>query len=136
MTPRVTVVVWVIPPPVAVMVIVWFPIAEFLPTLTVIVEVPVPGAAMELGLKVTVWLFPCPEADKVIAESKLPEMVVVIVAVPDELLATVIDAGEAEMVKPAGTGRPILVISARPAPLPPSRSRQELSPSALPDPKK
>jgi len=57
---------------------------------------------MELGLKVTVWLFPCPEADKVIAESKLPEMVVVIVAVPDELLATVIDAGEAEMVKPAG----------------------------------
>ena len=58
MTPRVTVVVWVIPPPVAVMVIVWFPIAEFLPTLTVIVEVPVPGAAMELGLKVTVCPLP------------------------------------------------------------------------------
>src|SRR5205823_249226 len=40
------------------------------------------------------------------------------------------------MVKPAGTGRPILVISARPAPLPPRRSRQVPSPSALPAPKK
>src|SRR5436853_3616892 len=40
------------------------------------------------------------------------------------------------MVKPAGTGNPILVISARPAPLPPSRSRQVPSPSALPAPKK
>src|SRR5690348_2662800 len=40
------------------------------------------------------------------------------------------------MVKPAGTGKPILVISARPAPLPPRRSRQVPSPSALPAPKK
>src|SRR5437763_14840598 len=40
------------------------------------------------------------------------------------------------MVKPAGTGRPILVISARPAPLPPRRSRQVPSPYALPAPKK
>src|SRR6058998_3986431 len=39
------------------------------------------------------------------------------------------------MVKPAGTGNPIFVISARPAPLPPSRSRQVPSPSALPAPK-
>src|SRR5688500_8009903 len=41
-----------------------------------------------------------------------------------------------EMVNPAGTGRPALVISARLAPLPPSRSRIERSPSALPSPKK
>src|SRR5882762_7867770 len=40
------------------------------------------------------------------------------------------------MVNPAGTGRPILVISARPAPLPPRSSRQVPSPSALPAPKK
>src|SRR5260370_25476125 len=40
------------------------------------------------------------------------------------------------MVKPAGTGRPILVISARPAPLPPRRSRKVPSLSGLPAPKK
>lgn len=66
------------------------------------VDVPDPGAAMELGLKVTVWAFPCPEADKVIAELKLPVTAVVIAALPDALLATVIDMGEAETVKPAG----------------------------------
>src|ERR1700720_1859188 len=40
------------------------------------------------------------------------------------------------MVKPAGTGSPILVISARPAPLPPNNSRHSPLPSALPAPKK
>ena len=99
---RVTVVVWVIPPPFAVMVMEWLPIDPFLPTLTVIVEVPDPGAAMEVGVKVTVWAFPCPEADRVMAELKLPETAVVMVAVPEEFLATVIDAGEAETVNPAG----------------------------------
>jgi hypothetical protein len=71
--------------------------------LTVIVDVPVPGAAMEPGLKVTVWVLPCPEADKVIAELKLPEIVVVIVDVPEEPLTTVSDVGEADMLKPAVT---------------------------------
>lgn len=66
------------------------------------VDVPDPGAAMELGLKVTVWAFPCPEADKVIAELKLPVTAVVIAALPDALLATVIAVGEAEMLKRAG----------------------------------
>src|SRR2546425_13000118 len=41
-----------------------------------------------------------------------------------------------EIVKPGGTGRPALVISASPAPLPPSVSRIVRSPSALPLPKK
>ena len=41
-----------------------------------------------------------------------------------------------ETVKPGGTGRPALVISARPEPLPPSRSFMSLLPSALPPPKK
>src|SRR6476646_4659273 len=39
------------------------------------------------------------------------------------------------MVKPAGTGRPRLAISARPAPLPPRRLRISARPSALPLPK-
>src|ERR1700736_3328018 len=38
------------------------------------------------------------------------------------------------MVKPGGTGRPRLAISARLAPLPPSRSRRPALPSALPSP--
>src|SRR5438046_1507825 len=40
------------------------------------------------------------------------------------------------IVRPGGTGRPALVISARPDPLPPSRSFIVRSPSALPSPKK
>jgi hypothetical protein len=55
---------------------------------------------MELGVNVTVWAFPCPEAVRVIAELKLPEIAVVIVAVPLPRLATVITAGEAETLKP------------------------------------
>src|SRR3978361_1547486 len=39
------------------------------------------------------------------------------------------------MVKPGGTGSPRLAISARLAPLPPSRSRMLALPSALPSPK-
>src|SRR5215469_6255449 len=38
------------------------------------------------------------------------------------------------MVKPGGTGRPRLAISARPAPLPPRRLRMSARPSALPPP--
>ena len=44
----------------------------------------------------------------------------------------VVVAGCVVIVKPGGTGRPAFVISARPAPLPPSRSRIEASPSARP----
>src|SRR6478672_1315601 len=40
------------------------------------------------------------------------------------------------IVSPGGTGSPALVISARPEPLPPSRSFIVRSPSALPSPKK
>lgn len=69
---------------------------------TVIVDEPEPGAAMEPGLNVTVWPLPCPEAEKEIAELKLPVTAVVMVAVPDEFLATVIEVGEAETAKPAG----------------------------------
>ena len=53
MTVRVTVVVWVMPPPVAVMVMVRVPREEYLPTVTFIVEEPDPGDAMVVGVKVT-----------------------------------------------------------------------------------
>lgn len=83
----------------AVMVIVRFPVLAFRPTLTVMVNVPEPGAAMELGLKVTVCALPCPEADRLIAELKPPETAVVIVEVPELPLATLIDVGDALTVK-------------------------------------
>ena len=68
-----------IPPPVALMVMVLLPVDALEPTLTVIVDVPLPGALMEVGLKVTEFELPCPDADKAIAELKPPATVVVTV---------------------------------------------------------
>lgn len=82
-----------------VIVITWFPSFAFLPTLTVMVDVPAPGAGKGLGLNVTVWAFPCPEADKEMAELKPPEIVVVIVELPELPRATLIVVGDALMVK-------------------------------------
>ena len=98
-TLRVTVVVCTAPPPLPVIVMVWFPSLALLPTLTVMVDVPEPGVAIELGLKVTVWAVPCPEADRLIAALKPPETTVVMVAVPELPRATLIDVGDALMVK-------------------------------------
>ena len=89
------------PPPVPVMVMVWAPVLARVPTLTVIIDVPEPGAAMGFVLKVTVWLLPSPEADKVTAESKPLNAAVVIVDVPDEPRTTVIAVGDALMLKSA-----------------------------------
>ncbi len=69
------------------------------PTVTFIVEEPDPGAAMLLGVKVTVCWLPCPDAVKVIAELNPPAMVVEIVEVPELPRATVIAVGEALTVK-------------------------------------
>jgi hypothetical protein len=63
------------------------------------VEVPAPGAAMLLGVNVTVCWLPCPEAVKVTAELNPPAIVVVIVEVPELPRATVIAVGEALTVK-------------------------------------
>lgn len=98
-TSNVTVVVWVIPPPFAVIVMVRFPVRAVRPTFTVIVDVPDPGAAIELGLKLTLFALPWPDADKVIAELNPPETAVVIVTVPELERATVIDLGDALSVK-------------------------------------
>src|SRR6202021_1013109 len=81
------------------MVMVWLPSAAFAPTVTFMVDEPEPGAAMELGVKVTVWALPCPVAEKLIAELKPPETAVVIVADPEPLRETVIAVGDALRVK-------------------------------------
>jgi hypothetical protein len=105
-----------------VIVMVWLPIAARLPTVTVNVEVPDPGAAILLGLKETLLLLPSPEADKLTAELKLPVIAVDTVTFPDELLATVIDPGDAETLSPAVTPevtvRERVVVCVAPPPVP------------------
>jgi hypothetical protein len=63
------------------------------------VEVPAPGAAMKVGLKLTVTPVGCPLAVKVTAELKPPTFAVVIVDAPLLPGATVTEVGEAESVK-------------------------------------
>lgn len=92
----VTVVICVMPPPVALTVMVWVPAGAFAGTATVMVEVPEPGAGIGLGLKVANLTVD----DRVIAESNPPDTVVVRVVVPELPAATVIGFGEALMVKP------------------------------------
>jgi hypothetical protein len=65
----------------------------------VMVEVPEPGAAMGVGLKLTVTPVGWPVALNAIAELKSPETVVVMVDVPLLPWTTETDVGEAEMVK-------------------------------------
>src|SRR5271156_1807681 len=65
----------------------------------VMVDVPEPGAAMDEGLKPMVTPAGWPEADKAIAASKPPEMLVVMVDVPALPSATVTEVGEAEIAK-------------------------------------
>ena len=65
------------------------------PAVMVSVDDPAPGAAMEVGLKLAVAPEGKPEALNAMAESKLPEMAVVIVLVPEEPCVTVTDVGEA-----------------------------------------
>jgi hypothetical protein len=73
-------------------------------TLIVIVEVPEPGAAMVLGLKLADCAPPSPEADKVIGELKPLSTAVVIVNAPEFPVDTAILAGDAAMVKSASAG--------------------------------
>src|SRR5208282_2419600 len=81
-TVSVTVVFCWIPPPLPVTVIGYVPTGVLLPTVMVIVEVPAPGAAIGLGLKLTVVPEGMPDADRLIALLKPPPIVVVIVDVP------------------------------------------------------
>ena len=81
-TVRVTVALCWIPPPVPVTVIGYVPVAVLDPTAIVIVELPPPGAAIVLGLKLIVVPLGAPVADKLIALLNPPLTVVVIVDVP------------------------------------------------------
>jgi hypothetical protein len=74
----------------------------------VIVDVPEPGALMDVGLKLTVTPVGWPLADKLIVLLKPPETAVVIVDVPLLPCATETEVGEAEIVK-AGTGTVVTV---------------------------
>ena len=68
-------------------------------TAIVIVDVPEPGAAMDVGLKLTVTPVGWPVADKAIGALKPPETAVVIVDVPLLPWTTESEVGAAEMVK-------------------------------------
>src|SRR5258708_7264086 len=81
------------------MVMVGVPVAVPEPTEKVIVAVPAPGAAIEVGLKATVTPEGWPDADSATALLKPFETVVVIVEVPEPPWAIEPELGEAEIVK-------------------------------------
>ena len=98
-TVSVTVALCWIPPPLPVTVIGYVPASVFDPTVMVMVELPAPGAAMLLGLKLTVVPVGIPVADRLIVLLKPPLMVVVIVEVAALPCTTLSDAGAAVSVK-------------------------------------
>ena len=58
------------------------PVLAVRDTVRRMLDLPEPGAAMELGVKVIVTPVGSPEADRAMPESKPPESAVVTVAVP------------------------------------------------------
>lgn len=96
---RVTVVEWLVPPPVPVTVIVEVPVLARRFTVMVMVEVPEPGAGIGFGLKPTDTLDGTPLAERLMAELNPPEIVVVMVECPEEPLEIVTDEGDALIVK-------------------------------------
>ena len=70
-----------------------------LDALIVIVDVPAP--LIEVGLNVMVSPLPWPEAERLMEPVNPPVTAVVTFTVPEELLVTLSDVGEAEMLKPA-----------------------------------
>src|SRR5271166_5136467 len=103
-TVRLTVVVCLIPPPVAVTVMGYVPTGVLLPTVMVMVELPEPGAGIVCGLKLTVVPVGTPEAERPIALLKPPLIAVVIVALPCAIRVTGMEEGETASVKSAGAG--------------------------------
>jgi len=88
-----------VPPPVPVTVIVCDPVAALRFTVIVMVDDPDPGAAIELGLKLTLTREGTPLAESATAELKPPEIVVVILEVPELPRETLTEVGEALIVK-------------------------------------
>lgn len=110
------------PPPVAVMVMLLVPVWALLFAVTVKVELPVPGAAMLLGLKVTDSYFVRPEAEREIEELNETFALVVMVVEVDDPWATMRPVLVAESVKSGGveelTVRLTVVVSLSPPPEP------------------
>jgi hypothetical protein len=98
-TVRETVAVCAVLPPVPVTVIVYVPVAVVEATAMVMVELPEPGAEMDVGLKLTITPAGWPLAVKAMAELKPPETAVVIVDVPLLPWTTETELGAAEMLK-------------------------------------
>ena len=98
-TVRLMAVVWVTPPPVAVTVMVVTPVTAVLLAERVSVELPLPGAAIEAGLKLAVTPEGNPEADKETAELKPPLTLVVIVLLPEAPSTIESVAGDAARLK-------------------------------------
>ena len=94
-----TVVLWETPPPLALIVIVDVPATAVLLALKVRVELPEPGAAIDVGLNAAVTPAGSPLAESDTAELKPPETVVEIVLVPVLPSATERLAGDALMAK-------------------------------------
>ena len=119
-TVRVTVVLCWTPPPLPVTVMGYVPGVVVLATVMVMVELPVPGAAIVAGLKPTVTPVGIPAADSAMELLKPPVAVVEMVEVPWFPSATVSDDGEAEMVKLGGpvTVKVTVVLCWTPPPLP------------------
>lgn len=92
-------VVCVRPPPVPVIVMLYVPGVVFDDTVKVAVEVPEPGAPMEVGLNVTVTPVGVPDADSETAELNPPETAVVMVEDPLLPAVTERDPVEEEIVK-------------------------------------
>lgn len=93
------VVLWETPPPLALTVIVEVPAAAVLAAVKVSVELPEPGAAIEVGLKAAVTPEGRPLAESDTAELKPPETVVEIVLEPLLPAATERLVGDALSVK-------------------------------------
>src|SRR5215469_10721211 len=95
MTVRITVVVCWIPPPLPVTVMLYVPTAVLLPTTIAMVDEPEPGAAIGVGLKLTVVPEGTPLADRLMLLLKPPLTVVVIVELILPPCPTLTEAGEA-----------------------------------------
>ena len=98
-TVRVTIVVGAKPPPVAFTVIEYVPVGVLAPTVTVIAELPEPGAGIVLGLKLTVVPEGAPDAVKLTALLNPPPIAVVTVDVACVPCTVVNEAGDADTVR-------------------------------------
>ena len=84
------------------------PVAVVEATAIVMLEVPAPGAAMDVGLNAAVTPVGRPDAERAIAALNPPETAVVMVDLPVLPCVTETEVGEAESVK-AGTGAEVTV---------------------------